>query len=35
MSQEHLTFTLLYVSSRLFKLFSKEVRVKKQHGKPF
>ena len=32
MSQEHLIFTLLYIGSRLFELFSKEVRVKKQPG---
>ena len=33
-SQEHLTFTLLQIVSRLFELFSKEVhvRVKKQTG---
>ena len=31
-SQEHLTFTLLHIGSRLFELFSKEVRVKKQPG---
>ena len=29
-SQEHLTFTLFYIGSRLFELFSKEVHVKKQ-----
>ena len=33
-SQEHLTFTLLHIGSRLFELFSKEVRVKKQPGMP-
>ena len=33
-SPEHLTFTLLHISSRLFELFSKEVRVKKQPGMP-
>ena len=29
-SQEHLMLTLLHIGSRLFELFSKEVRVKKQ-----
>ena len=33
-SQEHLIFTLLHIGSRLFELFSKEVRVKKQPGMP-
>ena len=33
-SQEHLMFTLLHIGSRLFELFSKEVRVKKQPGMP-
>ena len=33
-SQEHLMFTLLHIGSRLFKLFSKEVCVKKQPGMP-
>ena len=28
-------FTLLHTGSRLFELFSKEVRVKKQPGMPF
>ena len=32
-SQEHLMLTLLHIGSRLFELFSKEVRVKKQPGK--
>ena len=31
-SQEYLIFTLLHIGSRLFELFSKEVRVKKQPG---
>ena len=31
-SQEHLTFTLFHIGSRLFELFSKEVRVIKQPG---
>ena len=31
-SQEHLIFVLLHIGSRLFELFSKEVRVKKQPG---
>ena len=31
-SQEHLVFTSLHIGSRLFELFSKEVRVKKQPG---
>ena len=31
-SQEHLIFTSLHIGSRLFELFSKEVRVKKQPG---
>ena len=33
-SQEHLMMTLLHIGSRLFELFSKEVRVKKQPGRP-
>ena len=33
-SQEHLIFTSLHISSRLFELFSKDVRVKKQPGMP-
>ena len=33
-SQEHLVFTSLHIGSRLFELFSKEVRVKKQPGMP-
>ena len=33
-SQEQLIFTLLHISSRLFELFSKEVRIKKQPGMP-
>ena len=33
-SQEHLIFTSLHIGSRLFELFSKEVRVKKQQGMP-
>ena len=33
-SQEHLMLTLLHIGSRLFELFSKEVRVKKQPGRP-
>ena len=33
-SQEDLMLTLLYISSRLFELFSKEVRVKKQPRRP-
>ena len=32
-SQEDLMLTLLHIGSRLFKLFSKEVHVKKQPGK--
>ena len=32
--QEHLIFTSLHIGSRLFELFSKEVRVKKQPGMP-
>ena len=31
-SHEHLIFTSLNIGSRLFELFSKEVRVKKQPG---
>ena len=34
-SQEHLIFTLLHIGSRLFELFSKEVRVKKTTRKAF
>ena len=33
-SQEHLIFTSLHIGSRLFELFSKEVRVNKQPGRP-
>ena len=33
-NQEHLMLTLLHIGSRLFELFSKEVRVKKQPGRP-
>ena len=33
-SQEHLTFTLVHIGSRLFELFCKEVGVKKQPGMP-
>ena len=33
-SQEYLIFTLLQIGSRLFELFSKEVRVNKQPGMP-
>ena len=33
-SQEDLMLTLLHIGSRLFELFSKEVRVKKQPGTP-
>ena len=33
-SQEHLIFTSLHIGWRLFELFSKEVRVKKQPGMP-
>ena len=33
-SQENLMLTLLLIGSRLFELFSKEVRVKKQPGRP-
>ena len=33
-SQEHLIFTSLHIDLRLFELFSKEVRVKKQAGMP-
>ena len=33
-SQEPLIFTSLHIGSRLFELFSKEVRVKKQPGMP-
>ena len=32
-SQEDLMLTLLHIGSRLFELFSKEVRVKKQPGR--
>ena len=32
--QEDLILTLLHIGSRLFELFSKEVRVKKQPGRP-
>ena len=32
--QEHSMITLLHIGSRLFELFSKEVRVKKQPGMP-
>ena len=31
-SPDHLIFTSLHIGSRLFELFSKEVRVKKQPG---
>ena len=34
-SQEDLMLTLLHIGSRLFELFSKEVRVKKQPRKAF
>ena len=33
-SQENLIFTSLHIGSRIFELFSKEVRVKKQPGMP-
>ena len=33
-SQEDLMLTLLHIGSILFELFSKEVRVKKQPGRP-
>ena len=33
-SQEDLMLTLLHIGSRLFELFGKEVRVKKQQGRP-
>ena len=33
-SQEHWIFILLHIGSKLFELFSKEVRVKKQPGMP-
>ena len=33
-SHEHLMLTLLPIGLRLFELFSKEVRVKKQPGRP-
>ena len=33
-SPEELMLTLLYIGSRLFELFSKEVRVNKQPGRP-
>ena len=33
-SYEHLVFTSFHIGSRLFELFSKEVRVKKQPGMP-
>ena len=33
-NQVHLIFMSLHIDSRLFKLFSKEVRVKKQPGMP-
>ena len=33
-SQEDLILTLLHMGSRLFELFSKEIRVKKQPGRP-
>ena len=33
-SQEHLMLTLIHIGSRLFELFSEEVRVTKQPGKP-
>ena len=32
MSQEHVILTSLHIGLRLFELFSKEVRVKKQPG---
>ena len=32
-SQEHLMLTLLHIGSRLYEIFSKEVRVKKQPGR--
>ena len=33
-SREHLMLTLLHIGSRFFELFSKEVRAKKQLGRP-
>ena len=33
-SQEHLMLTLLHIGLILFELFSKEVRVRKQPGRP-
>ena len=33
-SQADLMLTLLHIGSRLFELFSKDVRVKKQPGRP-
>ena len=33
-SQEGLMLTLLHIGLRLFELFSKEVRLKKQPGRP-
>ena len=33
-SQGNLMLTLLHIGSRFFELFSKEVRVKKQPGRP-
>ena len=33
-SREHFIFTSLHIGSRLFELFNKEVRVKKQPGMP-
>ena len=33
-SQEDLMLTLFHIGSRLFELFGKEVRVKKQPGRP-
>ena len=33
-SQEHMMLTSLHIGSRLFELLSKEVRVKKQPGRP-
>ena len=33
-SREYLTLALLHIGSRLFELFGKEVRVKKQPGMP-
>ena len=33
-SQEDLMLTLLHIGSRLFELFSKEVRVNRQPGRP-